>query len=126
MRMVSFNSGISCTKDISRWKCRNILTEFLHNMSHQALNKDKDNIFIQFDRMAELIFELISLLLDRNNKSLNIANIINNDIHDEINDDSFTFDIPTQTEVQQDMEKYLKKNKKKRQHCLLPMFHHHH
>ena len=46
-------------------------------MSHQALNKDSDNVFIQFDRTAELIIELISVLLDRNNKSLNIANIIN-------------------------------------------------
>ena len=46
-------------------------------MSHQALNKDNDNVFIQFDRTAELIIELISVLLDRNNKSLNIANIIN-------------------------------------------------
>ena len=36
-------------------------------MSHQALNKDKDNLFTQFDRMAELIIELISLLLDGNN-----------------------------------------------------------
>ena len=46
-------------------------------MSHQALNKDIDNIFKQFDRTAELIIKLISVLLDRNNKSLNIANIIN-------------------------------------------------
>ena len=29
---------------------REALTEFLHNMSHQALNKDNYNIFIRFDR----------------------------------------------------------------------------
>ena len=51
-------------------------------MSHQALNKDNDNIFIQFDRTAESI----SVLLDRNNASLNIASIISNNINDEIND----------------------------------------
>ena len=50
-------------------------------MSHQALNY----IFIQFDRTAELITELISVLLDRNNKSLSIGNIMNNNINDEIN-----------------------------------------
>ena len=38
---------------------RQALTEFLHKMSHQALNKDNDNVFIQFDRTAELIIELI-------------------------------------------------------------------
>ena len=94
-------------------------------MSHQALSKDNKNIFIQFDRTAELITELVSMLLDRNNKSLNIANIISNNINDEINDFQFTFDIRTETEIQQDMEEILK-DKKKHQRCLLPMFHHHH
>ena len=68
--------------------------------------------------------ELIIVLLDRNNKSLNISNIINDTINDEINDYWFTFDIPTEIEIQQDMEEILK-NKKTRQHCLLSMFHHH-
>ena len=80
-------------------------------MSHQALNKDSNNIFIQFDRTAELIIELISVLLDRNNKSLNIANIINDNINDEVNDYWFTFDIPTEIEIQQDMEEILKNKK---------------
>ena len=86
-------------------------------MSHQALNKDNNNIFIEFDRTAELIIELISVLLDRNNKSLNIANIINNNINDEINNYRFTFDIPTEIEIQQDMEEILKNNKKKKKHA---------
>ena len=47
-------------------------------MSHQALNKDNDNVFMQFNRTAELIIELIFVMLDRNNKSLNITNVINN------------------------------------------------
>ena len=90
-------------------------------MSYQALNKDNDDIFIQFDRTAELIIELISVLLDRNNKSLNITNIISNNIHDEIKDYQFTFDILTEIEIQQE----ILKNKKPHQHRLLPMFHHH-
>ena len=93
-------------------------------MSYQALNKGNDDIFIQFDRTAELIIELISVLLDRNNKSLNITNIISNNIHDEIKGYQFTFDILTEIEIQQDMEEILK-NKKPHQHRLLPMFHHH-
>ena len=72
-------------------------------MSHQSLNKDNDNTFTQVERTAELITELISVLLDRNNKILNIANIINNNINDEINNYWFIFDIPTETEIQHDM-----------------------
>ena len=36
---------------------RQALTEFLYNMSHEALNKDNCNFFMQFDRMAEQINE---------------------------------------------------------------------
>ena len=92
-------------------------------MSYQALNKDNDNIFIQFDRTVELIIELISVFLDRSNKSLNIANIINNNINDKINNYRFTFHIPTEIKTQQ--EKKTKKKKPTCQHHLLPMFHHH-
>ena len=42
------------------------------------------------------------MLLDRNNKSLNIINT-NNNISDEINDYRFTFDTPAEIEIQQDM-----------------------
>ena len=90
---------------------RKALTEFSHNMSHQALNKDNDNMFIQFDKTAELINELISVMLDRNDKSLNIANVINDNINNEINDNRFTFDIPTETEIQKDMEGLLRNKK---------------
>ena len=75
-------------------------------MWRQALNKDNDNIFIQFDRTTEIIIELISVLLDRNNKSLNIANNINNNINDEINDYGFAFDIPAETEMSKTWRKY--------------------
>ena len=80
-------------------------------MSNQALSKGNKNIFIQFDRTAELITELVSMLLDRNNKSLNIANIISNNVNDEINDFQFTFNIPAEIEIQQDMEEILKDKK---------------
>ena len=88
-----------------------VWTEFLHNMSHQALNKENDNIFIPFDRTADLINKLIFVMLDRNNKILNIASVINDNINDEINDYWFTFDIPTEIEIQKDIEDILKNKK---------------
>ena len=73
-------------------------------MSHQELNKDNDNVFIQFDTTAELIIELIFEMLDRNNKSVNIANVINDNVTNEKNDYQVTFDVPTEIEIQKDME----------------------
>ena len=105
--LAALNTYLGGNAEISR----QALTEFLHNMSHQVLNKDNDNVFIHFDRMAELIIELISVFLGRINKSLNIAKIINNNINDEINDYRFTFDILTEIEIQQNMEEILKNQK---------------
>ena len=73
------------------------MTEFLHNMSHQALNKDNDLIFIQFDRTVDLIIELIFMLLDRNTRSVNVTNVINNNVKNELNNYQFVFDVPTET-----------------------------
>ena len=52
------------------------------------------------------------MLLDKNNRNLNIANTINNNIDNEINDYQFTFDVPTETEIQNDMEDIFKNKKK--------------
>ena len=62
---------------------RQALSEFLYNLSNQALNKDNYNVFMQFDRIDEVINELIFMLLDRNNRSLNIVNTIKNNINNE-------------------------------------------
>ena len=75
-------------------------------MSHQALTNDNYNNFMQFDSTGKLINELIFMLLDRNNRSLNIANAINNNVNNEINDYQFTFDVPNETEIQKDMKTY--------------------
>ena len=80
-------------------------------MSHQALNKDNKNVFTQFDRTAELILELIFVMLDRGNKSLNIANVINDNTNNETNNYQFTFDNPTETDIQKNMEDVLKNKK---------------
>ena len=60
---------------------------------------------------------------NRNNKSLNIASVIKGNIKDEINDYRFTFDIPTEIEIQKDI-KYILKNEKICQLHLLLIFHH--
>ena len=61
-------------------------------MWQQALNKDNDLIFIQFDRTAELIIEVLFMLLDRNTRSVNVTNVINDNIKNELNNYQFTFD----------------------------------
>ena len=86
------------------------MAEFLHNMSHQALNKDNDLTFIQFDRTADLINELIFMLLDGNTRSANVTNVINYNIKNELDNYQFTFDVPIETKIQDEMDDILQKN----------------
>ena len=86
------------------------MAEFLHNMSHQALNKDNDLTFIQFDRTADLINELIFMLLDRNTRSVNVTNVINYNIKNELDNYQFTFDVPIETKIQDEMDDISQKN----------------
>ena len=79
-------------------------------MSHQALNKDNDLTFIQFDRTADLINELIFMLLDGNTRSANVTNVINYNIKNELDNYQFTFDVPIETKIQDEMDDILQKN----------------
>lgn len=44
----------------------NALSEFLHNMSHQALNIKNDNNWVKFDATAQLIDNIKHVLIQRN------------------------------------------------------------
>ena len=46
------------------------MTEVLHNMSMQALNKENDNIFLDFENVTELAASIIVLLKQQNKKPL--------------------------------------------------------
>ena len=74
----------------------------------EFLNKDNDLIFIEFDRTADLINELIFMLLDRNTRNVNVTNVINDNIKNELNNYQFTFDVPTETKIQDEMDDILK------------------
>ena len=37
---------------------KNAMSQFLHNMSYQALNVENDGIFIKFNRIAQLINDI--------------------------------------------------------------------
>ena len=72
-------------------------------MSYKALSKDNDLIFIKFDTTADLIIELIFMLLDRNTRGVNVNNVINDNIKNELNNYQLTFDVPTETKIQDEI-----------------------
>ena len=79
------------------------MAEFLHNMSYKALSKDNDLMFIKLDTTADLIIELIFMILDRNTRGVNVNNVINDNIKNELNNYQLTFDVPTETKIQDEI-----------------------
>ena len=48
------------------------------------------------------------MLLDRNTRNVNVTNVINDNIKNELNNYQFTFDVPTETKIQDEMDDILK------------------
>ena len=48
------------------------MTEFLHNMSMQALNRQNDSIFLDFEHITNLVTSIIALLKQQNKISFKI------------------------------------------------------
>ena len=84
---------------------KNAMSEFLHNMSYQALNIENDEIFIKFNGIAQLINDINETLIERNNQSIQISDVMNTNILNEINNYKFIFDVPTEMEIQDDVDK---------------------
>ena len=61
------------------------MTEFLHNMSMQVLRKPNIELLLQFDKIVDLITNLIGLLQQRNRLSIKINEENNNEAIESIN-----------------------------------------
>ena len=49
------------------------------------------------------------MVLDRNIRSINVTNVINDNMKNELNNYQFTFDAPTKTKIQDEMDNILQK-----------------
>ena len=54
--------------------------------------------------------KLIFMLLDRNTRSVNVTNVINYNIKNELDNYQFTFDVPIETKIQDEMDDISQKN----------------
>ena len=61
------------------------MTEFLHNMSIQAMSKSNIKILLEFGKTVDLVTDLIELLRQRNRLSIKINEENNNEAIESIN-----------------------------------------
>ena len=89
------------------------MTEFLYNISMQALNRENDSIFLDFELIANLVTSIITLLKQENKKSPKINEKIKYEVDKEISSNyQFTFDLDPMDEIKEDIDVMIENNER--------------
>ena len=105
--LAALNIHLGGDKTISK----NALSEFLHNLSFQALSKETDDIYLNFNNVSELIIDILEGLAKKNNESIAVAKNLGKNLQDELDQTDFELEIPPKLQIQNDLEKYVKQEK---------------
>ena len=105
--LAALNIHLGGDKTISK----NALSEFLHNLSFQALSKETDDIYLNFNNVSELIIDILEGLAKKNNESIAVAKNLGKNLQDELDQTDFELEIPPELQIQDDLEKYAKQEK---------------
>ena len=83
------------------------MSEFLHNLSFQALSKETDDIYLNFN----VNYDILEELTKKNNESIAVGKSLGKNLQDELDQTDFELEIPPESQIQNDLEKYAKQGK---------------
>ena len=63
---------------------KNASAEFLHNLAYQALSKENDKVYLNFDDIGILVLDILECLAKKDQQSINVAKILNKNIKQEL------------------------------------------
>ena len=86
------------------------MSGFLHNLSFQALIKETDDIYLNFNNVSELIIDILEGLAKKNNESIAVAKSLGKNLQDELDQTGFELEILPDL-IQDDLEKYYTQEK---------------
>ena len=96
------------------------MTEFLHNLTFQAVSKENDKLYLNFDNIGILVLDILERLAKKDQQSINVAKILNENIKQELDKTQFELELPAELQIQEDLEMYLKPKKKKKKRRMPP------
>ena len=105
--LAALNIHLGGDKTISK----NALSEFLHNLSFQALSKKADDIYLNFNNVSELIIDILEGLAKKNNESIAVAKNLGKNLQDELDQTDFELEILPELQIKDDLEEYVKQEK---------------
>ena len=86
------------------------MTEFLHNMSIQAMSKSNIKILLEFGKTVDLVTDLTELLRQRNRLSIKINEENNNEAIESRNNYRLYFELDPMEEIQENVDDIIKKD----------------
>ena len=88
------------------------MTEFLHNLTFQALSKENDDIFLSFDSTTLLVLDIFEHLEKLNLESINETKIMNKNTKEELDKTLFAPELTAELDIQEDLENVINNKKK--------------
>ena len=82
------------------------MTEFLHNLTFQAVSKENDKLYLNFDNIGILVLDILERLAKKDQQSINVAKILNENIKQELDKTQFELELPAELQIQEDLEMY--------------------
>ena len=76
------------------------------------LNRESNELLLEFDKLSELKNELIDLCLDKSQASLDFSRNILDRVDQEINDYRFAFDLSLAERIQDEVDKLISSDEK--------------
>ena len=69
---------------------------------------------MNFDNIGILVLDILERLAKKDQQSINVAKILNENIKQELDKTQFELELPAELQIQEDLEMYLKPKKKKK------------
>ena len=108
LAVAALNIHVGADRDISK----KALTEFLRNLTFQALNKENDDIWLSFEHVGNLFLNILESLAKINQQLVDDAKILSENLKEELNKTEYELDLPPELEILEDLTKYRKEGKK--------------
>ena len=89
---------------------KNALSAFLHNLSFQALSKETDDIYLNFDNVSELVIDVLERLVKKDIEWATLTKKLGKNLIYELDQTDFELEKP-QLQIQDELEQYAKKEK---------------
>ena len=102
------NIHLGGDRDISK----NALTEFLRNVTFQAFSKENDDIWLSFEHVGNLFFNILESLAKIDQQLVNDSKILSENLKEELNKTEYEIDLPPELEIQENLAKYRKEGEK--------------